>query len=116
MTTTYLQSGVVVERSAPAGGITAGQGLQYGAAGFGIALNTAAAGLPVQLRTEGIFTVAKATNLAITLGDRLYWDPAAKVVNKTPTNNLCVGIAESTASASAATVAMRITPSTPAGT
>lgn len=116
MTTNYVQPGDVVEKTAPVGGITAGQGMKYGQAGFGVALNTAAAGTPVQLKTSGIFTMAKTSALAITAGDRLFWDDTNKVVFKTSSGNLCVGIAEADAANPSPTVLMRVAPSTPAGT
>lgn len=35
---------------------------------------------------EGIFTLPKTAPLVINLGDKLYWDDTAKVVNKTMSN------------------------------
>ncbi len=116
MTTTYVQPGDVVEKLAPSGGITAGQGMLYGVSGFGIALNTAAQGAPVQLATTGIFTIGKTSALVISDGDRLFWDATNKVVNKTASAQTCVGIAESSAVNPSATVLIRITGATPAGT
>jgi predicted RecA/RadA family phage recombinase len=116
MTTTFIQPGNVVEKAAPAGGITAGQGMLYGVSGFGIALNTAAATFPVQLATTGIFTIAKTSALVISDGDRLFWDNTNKVVNKTSTAQTCVGIAESSAVNPSPTVLIRLTAATPAGT
>lgn len=104
MTTTYIKTGNPLEATAPSGGISAGQGMKVGAAMFGIALNTAAQGEPVQLATEGVFTIAKTSALEITLGDRLYWDDGNKCVNKTSTSQLEVGVAVSGAANPSSTV------------
>lgn len=113
MTRNYIQPGKVIEATAPSGGITAGQGLQVGAREFGIALETKLEGETVQLATEGIFTVAKTSALAITRGDLLYWDASGKVVNKTAASQIAVGIAHTAAANPSATVQMRLIPSQP---
>lgn len=116
MTTNYTQPGDVIEAVAPSGGITAGQGLLVGAALFGVALHSAAEGATVQLKTSGIFTMAKTSALAITLGDVLYWDPSGKVVNKTTSGQRAVGVAYAGASNPSATVAVRLGVDTQPGT
>lgn len=115
MTRNYIQPGKVIEATAPSGGITAGVGLQVGAREFGVALETKAAGETVQLATEGIFTMAKTSALVITRGDLLYWDATNKVVNKTTSSQIAVGIAHTGAANPSATVQMRLIP-TQAGT
>lgn len=116
MTRTYIAPGKVIEATAPSGGIVAGQGLQVGAREFGIALETKDEGETVQLATEGIFTVAKTSALAITRGDLLYWDAINKCVNKTSTDQIAVGIAHTSAANPSATVQMRLIPSQPGTT
>ena len=57
--------------------------------------------------TEGVWELAKTSALAIAVGDKLYWDAANKVVNKTDTG-LFVGVAVSTAANPSATVRVRL--------
>lgn len=116
MTTTYIQSGNPIEVAAPSGGITNGRGMKVGARMFGIALNAAAQGEPVQLATAGVFTVAKTSALAITAGDLLYWDDTNKVVNKTTSSQIAVGVALADAANPSATVTMLLGVPTGAGT
>jgi predicted RecA/RadA family phage recombinase len=116
MTTNYIQPGDVIEAVAASGGITAGQGMLVGAALFGVALNTAAEGAPVQLKRSGLFTMAKTSALAITAGDVLYWDATNKVVNKTTAGQRAVGVALAGAANPSATVQMLVGVNSLAGT
>lgn len=116
MTTTYIQSGDPIEVAAPSGGITNGRGHQVGARMFGVALNAAAEGAPVQLATRGVFTVAKTSALVIDAGDLLYWDDTNKVVNKTTSGQIAVGVALSTVANPSPTVTMLVGVPTGAGT
>jgi predicted RecA/RadA family phage recombinase len=116
MATNYINSGDVVEVAAPSGGITAGQGMLLGVGVFGVALNTAAEGAPVQLKRSGLFTMAKTSALAITAGDILYWDGTNKVVNKTTSGQRAVGVALTGAVNPSATVQMLVGVNSLAGT
>jgi predicted RecA/RadA family phage recombinase len=116
MTTNFIQPGDVIEATAPSGGITAGVGLQVGARLFGVALETKAEGATVQLKRSGVFTMAKTSALAITAGDLLYWDATNKVVNKSTSGQIAVGIAMSGAANPSATVVMALGVNTGAGT
>jgi predicted RecA/RadA family phage recombinase len=116
MTTNYIMTGDVIEAAAPSGGITAGVGLMVGTALFGVALNTAAEGATVQLKTSGIFTMAKTSALAIAVGDVLYWDATNKVVNKTTSGQRAIGVAYSAASNPSASVQVRLGVDTQPGT
>jgi predicted RecA/RadA family phage recombinase len=53
-------------------------------------------------------TIGKTSALAISVGDRLFWDSTNKVVNKTTTAQQCVGVAVSAAANPSATVKMKI--------
>lgn len=57
---------------------------------------------------EGIFTIPKATSLAIVVGDKLYWDDTNKVLNKTATGNTFAGYAASIAASAATTVNIKL--------
>ncbi len=52
----------------------------------------------------------------IDVGDRVFWDATNKVVNKTATAQVCVGVAVSAAANPSSTVRMRLGANTPAGT
>lgn len=108
-----VQDGRTVTVTAPAN-VTVGQGVIVGAL-FGVARFSASSGAPVELATEGVFTIAKTSALAIAIGDRLFWDDTNKVVNKTTTSQFCVGVAMSAASNPSATVQIRLGAVTPSG-
>ena len=113
---TYIQDGDTVEVAANAA-VSAGVGMLIGNL-FGVALGNAGNGELVRLRTTGVVEIAKTSALAINIGDRLFWDATNKVVNKTSSAQVCVGVAMSTVSNPSATVLMKIAPVcvTPAGT
>ena len=60
--------------------------------------------------------IAKTSALAISAGDRLFWDGTNKVVNKTATAQVCVGVAVAAAANPSAIVRMKLAASTPSGT
>jgi predicted RecA/RadA family phage recombinase len=108
----WRQPGFAVPFTAPAGGITSGQGCLIGTDLFGLSAGTYAAGIKGELVTEGVVEIAKTSALAIVVGDRLYWDGTNKVVNKTNTAQKPVGVAVRAAANPSATVWMKLTPST----
>lgn len=100
----------------PAADVASGVGYLFGAALFGVAANNVANGAPGEFCTEGVVTIGKTSALAISVGDRLYWDATNKVVNKTTTSQQCVGIAVTAAANPSATVQMKLGVSVSAGT
>jgi predicted RecA/RadA family phage recombinase len=58
-----------------------------------VALQDAAAGAELELLTEGVVELAKATPLASDLGDRRFWDATNQRLDKTATAQVCVGLA-----------------------
>lgn len=92
----------------PSAAVASGVGFLFGASLFGVATNDVANGDPGEFITEGVVELAKTSALAIAVGDRLFWDPAAKVVNKTATAQQCVGIAVSAAANPSATVLVKL--------
>lgn len=102
---TYKQEGEVLTLT-PAAAVAPGVGYLFGAAIFGIAINPVVISTPGEFLTEGVVTIAKTSALAIAVGDRLFWDPAAKCVNKTTTAQQCVGVAVEAAANPSSTVAM----------
>lgn len=83
---------------------------------FGIAQFDAVESAEVEILTEGVVEIAKTAALQIDVGDRLFWDGANKVVNKTATAQVCVGVAVSSAANPSGTVSMKLGANTPAGT
>ena len=112
---TYIQPGHAITVTAPTGGVTSGQGVLIGTL-FGIAQFDAVESAEVEILTEGVVEIGKTSALQIDVGDRLFWDATNKVVNKTATAQLCVGIAVSAAANPSGTVRMKLGANTPAGT
>ena len=104
---TFKQDGNTLNL-APAANVAAGTGYLFGAGLFGVAVTTAASGVASSFLTQGVVTIAKTSALAIAVGDRVFWDPAGKVVNKTSAAQQCVGVAVEAAANPSATVAIKL--------
>lgn len=105
MAKNYIQPGDTVTVTAPAA-VASGAGVLVGSL-FGVTVTAAESGATVPVKTTGVFEMPKTSALAISVGDLLYWDNTAKVVNKTNTNKL-VGVAVSEAANPSATVLVRL--------
>ncbi len=92
----------------PTAAVASGVGYLFGAAVFGVATNDVAANAAGEFITQGVVEIAKTSALAISVGDRLFWDATNKVVNKTSTAQQCVGVAVAAAANPSATVAMKL--------
>ena len=103
----FVQKGDVLTLT-PSAAVASGVGFLFGIGLFGVATNDVAISTPGEFITEGVVEIAKTSALAISVGDRLYWDPAAKVVNKTSAAQQCVGIAVAAATNPSATVTMKL--------
>ncbi len=112
---TFVQPGRSITVAAPMGGVTSGAGVLIGNL-FGIAQGDALDTEDVEILTEGVAEIAKTSALAISVGDRLFWDNTNKVVNKTAAAQVCVGVAVTVAANPSAIVRMKLAVSTPAGT
>lgn len=110
------QEGTMIDIVAPSGGVVSGRGVLIGAALWGVAAVTADEGEDAVIATRGVFELAKTSALAISIGDRVFWDDNNKVVNKTSSAQLCVGVAVSAAGNPSSTVHVKIGPVLPAGT
>ena len=97
----FIQKGDSLSVTAPYD-LVSGAGCQVGTALFGIAGYAAASGASVDLDTEGVFDIAKATG-AWTAGDRVYWDNTAKLATTVATSNLRIGLATQNALSADAT-------------
>jgi predicted RecA/RadA family phage recombinase len=77
MAKNYLQPGVTLTVTAPYA-VASGAGVLVGRI-FGVAQAAALISTPVEIVTEGVFTLAKANEQAWTVGAAIYWDDTAKV-------------------------------------
>ncbi|HZP21449.1 MAG TPA: DUF2190 family protein [Bauldia sp.] len=111
----YIQPGKFITITAPTGGLLSGQGVLIGSL-FGIATGDAAEGEEVEVLTEEVVEIGKTAALQIDVGDRVFWDPTNKIVNKTATGQVCVGVAVTAAANPSDTVRVKLGATTPAGT
>lgn len=111
----FIQQGDVLTLT-PTAAVAGGVGYLFGVNLFGVATGDVAANTPGEFRREGVINIAKTSALAITTGDRLFWDSVNKCVNKTAAAQQCVGIAVADAANPSSTVAMLLEVVTPVGT
>ncbi len=90
--------------------VVSGQLIVIGAL-IGITMKAAASGEDVALTTEGVHGYAKEPSLAVSRGDKLYFDSANNRLTKTASGNTLVGFAERPALAADATVNLYLDPS-----
>ena len=102
----YVQAGNNLSLTAPYA-VDSGDGALVGSI-FGVAAGDAESGAEVDIVTEGVFELPKTSALAISAGDKLYWDDTAKVVNKTSSGNTLVGVAVSAVVNPSASVNIRL--------
>lgn len=84
-----------------------GGGVQVGAALFGVAPQGGEQNTVAAIETVGVFSLPKAAG-AVSVGDKLYWDNAAKNLTKTAAGNIYVAVAARDAAAGDATVVVRL--------
>lgn len=113
--TTFVQPGDVLDLD-PGATVASGTGHLFGAALFGVAAVDAVSGTRSAFICEGVVTIAKTSALAISVGDRLFWDATNSVVNKTTTAQQQVGVAVEAAANPSSTVKMRIESAVPVAT
>lgn len=111
----FVQPGDVLDLD-PGATVAAGTGHLFGAALFGVAAVDAVSGTASAFVTEGVVTIAKTSALAISVGDRLFWDATNSVVNKTSTAQQQVGIAVAAAANPSSTVKMLLESAVPVAT
>lgn len=103
---TYVQPGEVLDL-VPGADVASGVGYLFGTL-FGVATASVLNGATGEFITQGVVTIGKTSALAISVGDRLFWDATNKVVNKTTTAQQQVGVAVEAAANPSATVKMKI--------
>lgn len=92
----------------PAADVASGTGYLFGTALFGIALKDVTSGTSGPFATEGVWEMPKTSALAISVGDRVYWDATGKVVNKTTASQECIGVAVTAANNPSSTVWVKL--------
>jgi len=107
MAKNYIQEGDILTLT-PAAAVVAGVGYQFGTGLFGVALEDVVISTPGAFAVEGVWEIAKTSALAISVGDRVFWDVTNKVVNKTSAGQQCVGIAVEAAANPSATVKVKL--------
>lgn len=103
----FIQTGDTLAL-APGADVASGVGYLFGTGLFGVATVDVVNGFVGSFVTEGVVEIAKTSALAISVGDRLFWDPVGKVVNKTLAAQQCVGIAVEAAANPSPTVKMKL--------
>jgi predicted RecA/RadA family phage recombinase len=79
---------------------------------FGVAAGDALSGADVDVVTgPEVFELPKVSALAINVGDKVYFDSATKLVNKTASGNTYIGVAVTAAANPSGTVHVRLNPS-----
>lgn len=111
----FIQHGDVLTLI-PAAAVASGGGYLFGAALFAVATNDVDAGAPGEFKTSGVVALPKTGALAISVGDRVFWDPTAKVVNKTSTAQVCIGVAVEAAANPSDSVRVKLGAYLPAAT
>lgn len=108
MAKNFVQPGEVLTFAAPSGNIMSGEARMFGSM-FGVAQFGAAAGAPVEVATEGVWTLPKAgTPLTFAAGARVFWDDTAKTCKASGSGLFPIGVATVAAGADDATVSVRL--------
>jgi len=102
----YVQEGKTVSVTAPAA-VTSGQYVVVGAI-RGVAAYDAAQGEPVEVATEGVFTLPKVAADNIAAGDLLYWNGTACTKVPGSGSRPLVGVAVKAAGNGVTTVAVKL--------
>lgn len=107
LSTNFVQEGDTLTLT-PAAAVANGAGYMFGAGLFGVALKDVVINTPGPFATEGVFTLAKTSALAIAVGDRVFWVPGTSKVDKTSAAQVCVGIAVEAAANPSDTVKVKL--------
>lgn len=103
----YVQDGRQLTVTAPYA-VASGVGCLVGSL-FGVTVGAAAISESVEIVTDGVFTLAKATGAAWTQGVKIYWDDTAKNCTTTVGTNKLVGVATAAAASGDTTGNVRLT-------
>lgn len=105
----YVQPGDTLKVTCPAGGRAAGDGVLVDAL-FGVACGDADAGDDIEIKTTGVFWLAKTAGEAIGQGAPIYWDntPAPGTASKFAPGNVLIGVATEAVLAGSTNVPVRL--------
>jgi predicted RecA/RadA family phage recombinase len=106
MAKNYIQEGDTITLTAPYA-VVSGAGALVGTI-FGVALVTLASGAVGEFMVEGVWTMAKTSAQAWTVGARIYWDDTAKLCTTTATSNTLIGVATAIAANPSSTGNVRL--------
>lgn len=113
MAKNFLQPGRVVSVPAPRD-VSSGEMVTVGVLS-GVAQHDALSGKPVEIETEGVYSLAKTSAQAWTVGDAIYTVPGTGVcTTATTTGNVLVGVAMAAAANPSAAGIVRLNGSAPA--
>lgn len=102
----YHSEGNAVTVAAPYD-VVSGAGALVGTL-FGVAEYSALSGANVVLKTRGVFTLAKTSAQAWTVGAAIYWDDSNKVCTTTSSGNTLIGKATEAAANPSSTGVVRL--------
>jgi predicted RecA/RadA family phage recombinase len=102
----YIQKGDTLTIPAPVA-VLSGEPVIAGAI-VGIASCDALSGAAVDVATSGVFELPKVAADAFAIGAAVYWDDEADLATSTATDNTKLGVAVAAATASTATVILRL--------
>ncbi|MES0027965.1 DUF2190 family protein [Mesorhizobium sp. M0040] len=102
----YIQPGHVL--TIPAAAVTVSGDVVVAGSIVGIAAGAAAIGDDLDLALGGVYELPKVSALAIAVGDKVYFDAATKLVNKTAAGNTLLGVVVAAAANPSATARVRL--------
>ena len=103
----FIQPGDTLTITTPAGGAVSGDGVLVGAL-FGVAAFSAPENAPLEIVTEGVFELPKATGVAFSAGDKAFFDPAKKTIAAQASGLAWIGVVTQGAPGSAPAVRIRL--------
>ena len=112
MATNYIQPGKVLDFDAPYDRTT-GQGFQVGSI-FAVALGTALSTVAIRGQIDGVWTLAKTSAQAWTVGQKIYWDNGNKRCDSDSTVGMLIGVAQAVAANPSSTGNVRLNGVAPA--
>lgn len=105
----FIQPADTLTVPAPSGGILSG-GVFISGLLIGIATVSTAVGLPVAVKTTGVFELPKVSAQAWTVGAAIYWDSGAGLATTTTTSNTLLGYASEAAANPTSVGRVRLVP------
>lgn len=103
----FIQTGDLIEVTAPSGGITSGQGMVHGNL-FGVAATDAAEGEAVNIATRGVYELAKRTTATFTAGTVVSYDMPNRRCDAPGSGFYPIGVATESAGNGATVVRVRL--------